>query len=188
MEILEYKKKPVKLIVLGLFVLLTGCLLTALWILDSPYLAYFPPSISLPFSSWLPFVDSVNTALLVFLVPGLLCLMLGVYLLFSTRKVLIDRHNKMVFTQISWFAGLIELSIHEFPFHSFRAIAIGGKTGSKKDSCFYPLLLGMENMVIPCGSKNQKTVILEIKKISKLMQVNIEKKYKKLPKSMFFKA
>lgn len=188
MEMLEYKKKPIKLIILGLFIFLTGCLLTALWLLDSSYLAYFPASIRLPFSSSLPFVGSVNTALLASLVPGLLCLMLGLHLLFSTRKVLIDRHNKMVFTRIRWFAGLIELSVNEFPFHSFRSIAIGGKTGSKQDSYFYPVLLGMENIVIPCGSKNQKTVIQEIKKISNLMQVNIEKKYKKLPKGMLFKA
>ncbi len=188
MEILEYKKKPIKLLLAGAIILLVGSLLIASWLVNFQLPSFFPASISLPFVSSLSFAGRVNTALLVFLVPGILCLILGLHLLFSRRKVIIDRENKIVFTRIRWFAGLIELPLSAFPFHSFRAIAIGGKTGSKKDSCFYPVLLGMETTVIPFGSKNQKQVIQEIKKISKFMPINIEKKYKKIPKHLLFKT
>ena len=177
---LEYRKKPAKPVFLGLFIIFMGIVFVAL-----PFANYFP---ALPFAGSL-FPDyKIYEKLIICILPGLVCLRFGFYLVFSRRKILIDKHSKMVITRKGWVGGLKEKTTDAFPFHSFRSISIGGVKKPGKNTYFYPVLLGMKDIVIPCGSKNKKKISKEIIKISEYMNLNRDKKYSKVSKSVAFKG
>ena len=176
MELLEYRKKPAKLVLLGLFMILIGIVFFVL-----PFANYLPSN---PFAGFLFPDHKMYEKLIICILPGLVCLRFGLYLVFSRRNVVIDSSNKMVVIQERWPAGLKEKTIYQFPFHSFRSISIGGLKKHNKNTYFYPVLLGIENIVIPCGSNNKKDVISEIKKISNYMKLHPDKKYCRVPRSI----
>lgn len=180
MLILEYRKKPLSLILSGIALGLLGAFL----LLMSTNCFF---SSGCMIETFIP-AESKILFILTLLLTGLLFLAIGLHLVFTRRKVLIDKQTKMVITREVWFGGLKERTTQEFPFHSFRSVSVGGIKKLKKNSYFYPVLLGIEDIVIPCGSKSKKDVGSEIKKISSLMNLQLEKKYNRVSKLIAFKG
>ena len=180
MVLLEYRKKPVPLIFFGITLTLLGILLFV-----SPLSCLVSPDCFI--NSFLP-SEKLTISLLLLLSAGILFLAIGFHLVFSRRKVLIDRKSKMVITREVWFGGLKEKTTQEFPFPSVRSVSVGGVKKLNQHSYFYPVLLGIEDIVIPCGSKSKKDVGSEVKKISSLMNLQLDRKYNRVPRLIAFKG
>jgi len=172
---LEYRKKPVRLVLLGHLLILVGIGLIAL-----PFANNFP---TFSFAGFIFPDNTIDEKYFLSILPGLVCLKFGFHRAFSRRNVVIDSCNKMVTLQERWPGGIKEKTIFQLPFHSFRSISIGGLKQHKKNTYFYPVLLGIEDIVIPCGSNNKKDVVSEIQKISNYMKLQLDKKYCKVSRS-----